>query len=84
MRDWNATPISREMPKPFLERPSLTMKCKSTSAFVEALVNAVVSKRFAKKQQMRWTRRASSFADPRQDARRNVAIALRALVSRLG
>ena len=27
-----------------------------SSAFVEATVNAVVSKRFAKKQQMQWTR----------------------------
>ena len=30
-----------------------------SSAFVEAAVNAVVSKRFAKKQQMRWTRRGA-------------------------
>jgi hypothetical protein len=30
-----------------------------SSAFVEATVNAVVSKRFAKKQQMQWTRRGA-------------------------
>lgn len=30
-----------------------------SSAFVEATVNAVVSKRFAKKQQMQWTRRCA-------------------------
>lgn len=31
----------------------------SASAFVEATVNAVVSKRFAKKQQMQWSRRGA-------------------------
>jgi hypothetical protein len=30
-----------------------------SSAFVEATVNAVVSKRFAKKQQMQWSRRGA-------------------------
>jgi hypothetical protein len=29
------------------------------SAFVEATVNAVISKRFAKKQQMQWSRRGA-------------------------
>jgi hypothetical protein len=33
-----------------------------SSAFVEATVNLVVSKRFAKKQQMQWTRRAHIFS----------------------
>jgi len=57
-----------------------------SSAFVEATVNAVVSKRFAKKaaDAMDPTRRASSFADPHQNARRNAAINLRALVSGTG
>jgi hypothetical protein len=32
-----------------------------SSAFVEARVKAVVSKRFAKKQQMQWTRRGAHF-----------------------
>jgi hypothetical protein len=32
-----------------------------SSAFVKAAVNAVVSKRFAKKQQMQWTRRGAHF-----------------------
>lgn len=30
-----------------------------SSAFVEATVNTVISKRFAKKQQMQWTRRGA-------------------------
>jgi hypothetical protein len=30
-----------------------------SSAFVEATVNAVISKRFAKKQQMQWSRRGA-------------------------
>jgi hypothetical protein len=30
-----------------------------SSAFVEATVNAVISKRFAKKQRMQWTRRGA-------------------------
>ena len=30
MRDWNASPISHETPKPCSARSSLTMKCKST------------------------------------------------------
>jgi hypothetical protein len=54
-----------------------------SSAFVEATVNAVVSKRFAKKpaDAMEPSRRTSSLADPHPDARRNSAIDLRALVS---
>jgi hypothetical protein len=32
---------------------------RTSSAFVEATVNAVISKRFAKKQQMQWSRRGA-------------------------
>lgn len=54
-----------------------------SSASLQSTVNAVVSKRFAKKQQMQWTQRgASSVADLYSHARWNPAINLRALVSR--
>ena len=44
-----------------------------SSAFVEATVNAVISKRFAKKQQMQWSRTGpSSAAKPHADPRRSL------------
>jgi hypothetical protein len=53
-----------------------------SSAFVEATVNAVISKRFAKKQQMQWSRRggAPAVADADQDPGWLTACRIRALV----
>jgi len=66
----------------------LTLSCRYageriSSAFVEATVNAVISKRLAKKQQMQWSKSGalSSPPNPHPDPRRLVAIDFQGMVS---
>ncbi len=56
-----------------------------SSAMAESTVNAVVSKRFAKRQQMQWIRRgAPAAANPHPCPRWHPPAFVRALVSRAG
>jgi len=55
-----------------------------SSCLAESTVNAVISKRFAKRQQRQWTKRGTHllFADAHADPRRHAPALVRALVSR--
>lgn len=55
-----------------------------SSCLAVSTVNAVISKRFAKRQQMQWTQRSSAAADPHAYPRRHASLPLRAMVPRTG